>query len=350
MTIRVLRTQASGVEAPWLLVGLLFAASWVRFAGVANGVLAIPLLLQGKSGGGLLGHARDSIEAKPSRWWLGWAVLAAAIVPLPLWLLRNLLRYGVPTFTHAQSTGISSVGLLAPISYGWGLLTGVEGVPVALLFAAVLGLIIYPLFRLPPHKGTRHWLLVALAGVHIVVVWLASLFLSIDPVGHRLIDPGLVFAVFAALAGLALLADQLNDHAARYIALAIPFVFLLADKEIRIRLAAQLNPAFEQREEQLLWDEIETQSWASGATHFYTDEVFLHQVFADMPQRIVWESRAWQDPIAIVDMLNTGHRPFIILRDDGQEEGMLEATIEWAGIPLVGESLGSPDYTVYHLP
>jgi hypothetical protein len=349
LAIRSIHGRASGA-GQYLLALTLFSASWVRFTGVGNSVLLVTWFLEGRFLGKDQEHARDHIHGGASSGWLQWAIPAAALIPAPLWLLRNWVFYGVFTFTHAPFTRIRHQEFFEPVFYVWDLITGIEGLPALLVLAIVFGFCMFPIFLPASDRRKDQFTLLTVAAFHALIVWGASLFSSIDHIGHRLMAPSLVVVCIAALHGLDSLIRNLNAWKWRHLLFLIPFVILLADKEIRIRLSSPIHFQMRYPMERALWAELVDQPWAARSTHFYSDRASIHQVFADVPQRIVWDSSLWQDPIDLIELLNKGERPFIVLREGKQELMMFERTIELARIPLERSRLGQTKYAVYHLP
>lgn len=338
------------VGGKFLLMLTLFTASWVRFAGAANSVLPLPGFFKGRVFGQDQGHARNPIHGGTSSGWLEWILPAAALIPAPLWLLRNKALYGVFTFTHAPFKQVRHQELFEPAIYVWDVLAGIEGLPAILVLVVVIGLLMHPFFYSASDRRKDQLTLLTVAAFHTLTVWGASLLSSIDHIGHRLMAPSLVVLCIAALHGLDSLIRNLNAWKWRHLLFLIPFVILLADKEIRIRLSTPIHFQMHYPMERALWAELVDQPWAARSTHFYSDRASIHQVFADVPQRIVWDSSLWQDPVELIEMLNKGERPFIVLREGKQELMMFERTIGLARIPLERSRLGQTKYAIYHLP
>jgi hypothetical protein len=86
--------------------------------------------------------------------------------------------------------------------------------------------------------------------------------------------------------------------------------------------------------ERNLWRDIHELEWTRSATHFYSDRDFVHQVFAGIPQRIIWEPSVLRDPGAVAAFLGSGENPFFLLREGIWEAGRLEEMMASGQVPL----------------
>jgi hypothetical protein len=331
-------------------VGLLFAASWVKFSGIANAGWVIPALIQPRS------TQRDAACRQPHsscrRWGLRWtaAAIAAIIAPLPIWLLRNALLYGAPTFSHQVFSTFHLENLAVPFRYLRGMAAGFG--PVGPILGAIVITIffIYPFARpIGTRRDTQTILLLGMAS-HFLVVWLPSLVASFDAVGERLMEPTLAMGVIAGLYGIDAASKDLQRSGWRYALTLLPFVLLITDGTVRLQVSQPFVDHLDYPEERILWQEIHNIEGFHQSTHFYSDGDFTHQVFAGIPQRIMWDPSVWEDPLALIALLGEGNRPFIVLREDGHEELVLERTIDAAGI-IFGRIVPPPGgFNIYYLP
>lgn len=64
--------------------------------------------------------------------------------------------------------------------------------------------------------------------------------------------------------------------------------------------------------EYTLWQELRTRTYVSNASHFYSDDDFLHQLFVEKPHRIIYDNQI-REPDVVQRIRATGGHFFFVL-------------------------------------
>jgi hypothetical protein len=153
---------------------------------------------------------------------------------------------------------------------------------------------------------------------HFWGITVLSLVTPFSPLTNRLLAPSLTLLIFAGLAGMYYLISLVPT---KYYAAAIygvgfglmllsPF-FLKTD--LAFRLGMRVLP------EQQLWKEIYSFPGINKVSHFYSDQNFTHEIFANRPQRIILNESQIEIAGFLSGIMAKGVCPFVLVN---QGEGM----------------------------
>jgi hypothetical protein len=129
----------------------------------------------------------------------------------------------------------------------------------------------------------------------------------------------------------------------------IPLLLLAADRNVQIRAAQPIILPLHYPPERALWHEIRNLAPLEHSSHFYSDSDYLHQLFADIPQRIIYDYRIWQDPFALMALTLEGNHPFFVVREGGDEDVNLAYFVQ-LGFPLRRVRPPPGGFAVYYPP
>ncbi len=324
----------------------LFLASSVRFAGVANACwfAAIPLRTwRADSDSPANAEPRQSLAS------LGGLAVAATIAPSLLWFIRNWLMYGAPILLLPPLVAPHVDSMIVPFKYVTTLASTWGRFSAPIVLVGVIALISYPLAReRGPRKGIQTILILAMTS-HFLVVWLPSLVAPVVALGPRLLAPALAIGTIAALHGVHCVSANVPSTRLRYAIILIPIALLAADKGVQARLAQPIVVGLSYPPERALWQQIHELSPFEQASHFYSDADYVHQVFANLPQRIIFDYRIWEDPFVLIGLTREGNRPFFVVREDGDEDTKLEQYVQ-LGFPLRRIRPPPGGFAVYYSP
>lgn len=333
----------------WALAALCFLlASSIKHVGVFNFAwFVLPLM-----------------RMKRRRLLYGALSALVCFAPSVAWLLRNQLRYGRISFSHRIGETSFKDDLLAPIFFlGREFFAVAHAVWPGYALAGIVGTLVFVLPFSHAHKGAR-WLrpardpddlwvhggLVFVTLAHFLGIWALSLVTHFNLLDDRLLAPSIACGTITAMHALHLLGRRIIWPYGRMLAATLPFLFLLVSRHIA---PPKLPPAYwhlRQPPEEALWASLREDDIASGSSHFYSDYLFIHQVYAGMPQRILWDVDTYSTPEALQKLTGLGTRPFFVFREGSREHEVFRAA--WTEDAVGLEEYGYPNAKtlVYALP
>jgi hypothetical protein len=98
--------------------------------------------------------------------------------------------------------------------------------------------------------------------------------------------------------------------------------------------------------EKPLWDEIKKRPYYQGATHFYCNENWVHQVFAGIPQKMVWPNIVAEEASTIPSMWERGNKPFFVANRGSDLHLLFQRHFEGKVPGLAQEEIGH--FVVYY--
>jgi hypothetical protein len=161
--------------------------------------------------------------------------------------------------------------------------------------------------------------LLLLGGIsHFWGITILSLVTPFSPLTNRLLAPSLALLLFAGLAGMHYLIRLVPSKSAAVTIYGIGFGFILLSPfflktDIAFRLGIREMP------EQQLWKDIDSFPGINKVSHFYSDQNFTHQIFANRPQRIILDENQIEKAGFLSSILAKGMCPFVLVN---QGEGM----------------------------
>lgn len=278
------------------------------------------------------------------------AAVAASILPVLLWFLRNEVLFGAASLTNRAFEAFHPDHLGAPFSYFWDETLNVRFLPQAVVALCVLAFLGAPFFVGSRQRRTAHLCLIAAGLGQLAAVWIPSLASEISGLGDRLLSPTIALAALASLHGLQTAADSLAPRRWAAVLLLLPFAFLALGRDIVPRELLSYPGRINYPIERSLWRELHELDALRSSTHFYSDRDFVHQVFAGIPQRIVWDTRILRDPAAVDTLLASGEGPFILLREGSWEAGAVEELMASGQVPLEKIAFQRYGFVLYYPP
>lgn len=264
------------------------------------------------------------VQQRPFRWRLALGMASACSVPLIIWFSRNLIVHGQFSFSHR----IGETHLKAKLLVPWNVITH-DLLPVfnerwtgPFVLIILCAILLAPLTILKTSgsyvtktisDGERslHLRLVLVLAAHFFGIWILSLVTYFSEIDDRLLSPSIAFAVIASLSGLQCIGESFGS-AGRVIAYSIPFAFLLTAMHVTIPRTAIHGTDFAHPPEAEVWETIDSLGISAGASHYYSDVDFRHQLFSPLPHRILWDTADCSTAKAIRILVNTGKRPFFV--------------------------------------
>jgi hypothetical protein len=290
-----------------------------------------------------------------------WAIFAllGSVGPILFWIFRNIYFFHLVSQQNNPLQTFQVNKFIAPFQYVWRDLLDLNFIPRALLALFAAGLLLLPLSRLPiigmnGPRRTAHSVILITAVAHFLLVWLATLTTSTEPVGFRYFTPVLVFLILGLLNGVQQISQFIRPFLWRQLILAAPLFFLTISTSFHpLDMLKNMGRINYPRERQL-WQELNKLDWVRAASYFYSDDDYyaggyLHQIFSGKPQGILWDPAVVNDPQQIISLLSRAGSPFILVTIKSSESQILDRMITQDAIPLVKIVFPDAGYILYHL-
>ena len=301
-SLRLLRPDASRKD--WALALLLvFLAGSTRWNGFCVGALLLwPI-------------ARSRPLSRLCLRWL--AATVAVVLPNTLWYLRNSVKIGDGNATHSFQHLLHD-RLQTPfdsLTLRWGY--GHSLMAIAIFLIPIL----VPLlsrFRRKMNMPAYAQLWVGCL-IQFLTIYLISLFVpTLTPIDDRFLSPAYAFFTLLLFYAIHALLPLNPAHWRIPIwALVLVAVFLghQTIRKLHHKSFAKLF-SVNMPEERALWDALHQKPYFAAADHFLTEDNFVHQIFAGIPHRIVWNSTVDNTPDQIPTYWKIGKNPFFVVRED----------------------------------
>lgn len=276
------------------------------------------------------------VQQRPFRWRLAIGMAVACTVPLILWFTRNLIVHGQFSFSHR----IGEIHIKAKLLVPWNVITH-DLLPVfnehwtgpfVLIILCVILLAPLIMFRTAGSYVTKavsdgersiHLKLVLVLTAQFFGIWALSLVTYFSEMDDRLLSPSIAFAVIAGLSGLQRI-SEVSSPVGRIIAFSSPFAFLFTAMHVTVPRIPIHGADFAYPPEAELWETIDSLGISAGASHYYSDRNFRHQLFSPLPHRILWDTADYSSLKAIRVLATTGTRPFIVFDTTSAELELFE--------------------------
>jgi len=324
----------------------------VQTRGIAVGsaafVIGMILLVIGRRKKLRAGVKRSDSALAPDVYWPIGAAFAA-VVPVALWLLRNQLIVGKPTRT-GQFDSFMPENLLVPFEFIGSGLFDLRFVPT-IIVALVAGVIVLlPLWLSQPKERRAHLVLAAAVAAHFTAVTLASTVTRISAVEFRLLSPAIAMGILVELNGVQAGIGVERSRAWRQVLYALPIGYLALANVISAELLVPGRFAISYPRERQLWMDIRELGILDQSSHFYSDGIFEHQIFAGIPQRIFWDPEMVEDAAAVNKLLASGQSPFMLFQNWGPEAKALDELIANGSVKLQVVEFPASGFTLYYPP
>lgn len=176
------------------------------------------------------------------------------------------------------------------------------------------------------------YLLILLAGAaHLGGNLVLSQLIYFDPLEYRLLGPSLALLLMAVLAGLHHLLQILPGRSARLIVAALALWAVLYSPAF-IKTGLGFTPGFTYPPEKLVWQELAGYPGLDKASHFYSDDDFVHEIYAGRPQRIIPLSDWSGQEILFSGLMKTGTCPFVLVTRESGVASQLDVFSQAAGL------------------
>ncbi|MCB0769165.1 MAG: hypothetical protein KDC00_02025 [Flavobacteriales bacterium] len=301
------------------------------------------------------------LRTPPIRWRMAAGMMIACTAPLVLWFARNKIVHGQMSFSHRIGETHLKDELLVPLRVITHDLIPVFDRPwTGPIMLTILCFILWgPLFLREPtllkakaflgeRKRVIHLQLVLVLSAHFFGIWALSLVSHFSALDDRLLSPSIALAIIAGLSGLDRFCDLL-DAGGRLFVRSLPFVYMAVGMHITVPKLTLDIPHFTHPPHAELWTTLDSSGIPAGATHYYTDQDFSHQLYSPLPHRILWETSDFNSPDAIRALFEKGTRPFFIFDTTSVEFNVFEQAWRSDHDPLLeARSIGG--FMVYHRP
>ena len=322
--------------------------TWGIAVGSAAFVIGILLWAIGRRMKLPAGAERADSSLTPDVYWpIGAAV--AAVVPVGLWLLRNRLIVGKLTRT-GQFDEFVPENLLIPFEFIGSSLLDLRFIPTTIVVLVAGVIVLLPIFLSQPRERTAHLLLMAACAAHFTAVTLASTVTRVSAVHFRLLSPAIVLGILVILNGVQAGVGYEPSRAWRQLLYALPISYLVLASVISVELLVPGRFTISYPRERQLWLNIRELGILDQSSHFYSDGIFEHQIFAGIPQRIFWDPEMVEDAAAVNDLLASGRNPFILFQNWGPEAKALDELIANGAVKLQMVEFPASGFTLYYPP
>jgi hypothetical protein len=148
-----------------------------------------------------------------------------------------------------------------------------------------------------------------------------SLVTPFSPLRNRLLAPSLALLLFAGLAGMHYLFSLVPTKSYKFAIYGVGFSLILMSPfffktDLAFRIGMRVLP------EQQLWKEIYKFPGINKVSHFYSDQNFTHEIFANRPQRIILDESQIENAGFLTSIMARGVCPFVLV-DQGEAMSQL---------------------------
>jgi hypothetical protein len=139
-----------------------------------------------------------------------------------------------------------------------------------------------------------------------------SLVTPFSPLANRLLAPSLALLLFTGLAGMHYLITLVPAKSYTVAIYGVGFGLILLSPfflktDLAFRIGMRVLP------EQQLWEEIYSYSGIDKVSHFYSDQNFTHEIFANRPQRIILDENQIEKAGFLPSIMAKGVCPFVLV-------------------------------------
>ena len=294
------------------------------------------------------GAKRPDPELAPDVYWPIGAAFAA-VVPVGLWLLRNQLIVGNLTRT-GEFDSFMPENLLVPFEFIGSSLFDLRFVPTTIVALVTVVIVLLPLRLSQPKERKAYLLLAAALAAHFTAVALASTVVRISSLHFRLLSPVIALGILVVFSGIQAGIGGRRSRAWRKMFYALPIGYLALASGISAGFLVPGKFAISYPRERQLWINIRELERFDQSSHFYSDGIFEHQIFADIPQRIFWDLEMVEDAAAVNNLLASGQNPFILFQNWGPEAKALDELIANGSVKLQVVEFPASGFTLYYPP
>jgi hypothetical protein len=282
-----------------------------------------------------------------------------ATAPLLAWFARNNLVSGSISRANKLFQAFHEERVFVPFEYVWNELLNIHLVPRPLQATLILVLLLLPLLLITAlqtsrFRRTSHIVLLGAALTHFAFVWFLSLVSNVEPIRYRYISPALAFILLALCNGLQNIIDALRPRLWRHVVAVAPVIFLIFSEAYSLPDLSFLTEGIAYPPEEQLWQEIDQIEWTHNSSFFYSDTAstargYIHQIFSGKPQGIIWDRGVLHDPERLRSILSIGINPFILVKENSDEDNILGDLIAKGVMNLKRIRFPKSGYSLYYL-
>jgi hypothetical protein len=346
-----LRPGAKSGIGHWQWIGILLGA-----LGVASGVLGLlltkaGLLKKNSTATNVSGESEVSV----------WPLLTVLVcfVPTLLWFVRNRILFGSVSPANGLFGTFRFDRLWDPINYVWNELLNVNPLLRPFLALMIILLLVLP-FLIPARFGLRAFrktsqtILVYAAVGQLALIWFLSLVTNIQQVGVRFFVPILAFIILGMVNGVQSLIELPGLRRWAIPLSAAPLIFLVLAGSFSPLVFIQTLGKINYPVEKQLWSEINQLGWTHTSSYFYSDYAYaaggyIHQLFSNRPQGVIWDPKVLQNPKTVRQMLSAGVNPFILVTESGDDARMLDDLMAGGSLPMQKIDFTDTGFILYYL-
>jgi hypothetical protein len=160
----------------------------------------------------------------------------------------------------------------------------------------------------------------------------------------------IVLGIAVVLSGVQAGIGGEHARAWRKVLYALPIGYLVLASVMSAELLVPGRFVISYPRERQLWMDIRELGIVDQSSHFYSDAIFEHQIFAGVPQRIFWDLELVEDAATVNRFLASGQSPFILLQNWRREAKALDELIANGSVKLQVEEFPASGFTLYYQP
>jgi hypothetical protein len=291
-----------------------------------------------------------------------WPVLAGVITALPIliWFTRNTVFFGTYSRFIRPLSIFYGERLWGPPIYIWTDLLNYNSLLRPFLLVLIVLLLWLPFWRtsssvISSFRKSAHVILVCAFAGELAFIWFLSLVAHVTDVRERLFNPILAFLVFALLNGAARAVESISNRGWKIVLQLVPLTFLVFGGVYSPTEFVDTAGTVNYPRERQLWSELAKIDWIHTASYFYTDDAYgaggyIHQIFAGIPQGLLWDPNIVRDAKVIRNILSDGVNPFIIVRENGPDDTIFDRMSARGTLPMEKITFQDVGFVLYTLP
>lgn len=246
-------------------------------------------------------------------------VLLSAM-PVILWYIRNKISFGYFTYSHNLFGVFNSYNVTRPFKYVLFLLGNDKTANAVLLILLCVCLAPSVLKFKNLISGNRIYFIWRLLAVGLIINFIGIYFLSLvssfDYLESRLLAPLFILFFLLLFVSLQIIYELFKGRMQmiEYSVLALPLILFVVNPLFQKNFVYNINTNYPA--EHVLWNELHQKEFVKNSSHFITDLDYTHQIYSEMPQRIILKDFMFLNIAFISKITGIGKTPFIILRNN----------------------------------
>lgn len=241
-------------------------------------------------------------------------------MPVLIWYLRNKILYGYFTYSHNLFGVFNSYNVTRPFKYILFLLgndKAANALALILLFICLGTVFIKYKSLIRDNRSFLVWKTLAIGLlVNFFGLYFLSIVSSFDYLESRLLAPLFILFFLLLISSLQIIFEVFQNkmQITAYSIFALPLIFFVVSPLFQKEMDYSIKIKYPK--EHKLWNEIRGKEFVKNSSHFITDLDYIHQIYSDMPQRIILHDYLFLNLDFIRKITAIGKTPFIILRNN----------------------------------